>query len=121
MGGLQATRGAACIALILLVLAAGACTDSGAEKVKVVSTNTECTPEKTSFAAGSVTFELVNEGSKVTELYVYGPGDKVISEVENVGPGTSRTLEVKLAKGDYELACKPGQTGKGIRQAIDVS
>lgn len=109
------------VAALAAVSLAGACTDSGAETVKVVSTNTECTPEKTSFDAGSVTFEVVNEGSKVTELYVYGAGDKVISEVENVGPGTSRTLEVKLAKGEYELACKPGQTGKGIRKTIDVS
>jgi iron uptake system component EfeO len=107
------------IAALAAASLAGACSDS-ASTVKVVSTNAACKPEKTSFAAGSTTFEVVNKGGKVTELYVYGKGDKIVGEVEDVGPGTSRTLKVNLKKGQYELACKPGQTGSGIRQTIDV-
>jgi len=61
----------------------------------------------------------------VTEVYVYGEQDgaytRVISEVENIGPGTSRDMEVDLAGGTYEVACKPGQTGDGIRTQITVS
>jgi uncharacterized cupredoxin-like copper-binding protein len=88
---------------------------------EVVGTDTTCKPAKTEFAAGKQTFEIENKGSKATELYVYGKDDKIISEVENVGPGTSRELTVDLKAGDYELACKPGQTGNGIRVPIKVT
>ncbi|MDQ1599118.1 MAG: iron uptake system component EfeO, partial [Actinomycetota bacterium] len=71
------------------------------------------------------TFAVTNDGSKVTEVYVYAKsGDaftKVISEVENIGPGTSRDLDVDLSAGTYEVACKPGQKGDGIRQKVTVT
>jgi iron uptake system component EfeO len=41
--------------------------------------------------------------------------------VENIGPGTMRDLSVDLGAGTYEVACKPGQTGDGIRQKITVT
>lgn len=107
--------------LAATALLAGACSASGASAVKVVSTNDECRAAATRFTAGTVKFRVVNEGDKVTELYVYGSGDKVIGEVEDVGPGTSRVLTAKLSAGTYELACKPGETGKGIRQRITVA
>lgn len=100
--------------------AAGACGSSTAEAIGVTSTQTKCTAEKTSLPAGKLRFEVENKGNEVTELYVYGKGDRVISEVENVGPGTSRALTVNLKAGNYELACKPGMTGKGIRVPIHV-
>jgi iron uptake system component EfeO len=104
-----------------LLLAATACSsDSKADATTVVGTDTKCTSEKTEFDAGKQTFEIKNEGSKVTELYVYEEGDQIAGEVENVGPGTSRRLTVDLKAGSYELACKPGQTGRGIRVPITV-
>jgi uncharacterized cupredoxin-like copper-binding protein len=45
----------------------------------------------------------------------------VVSEVENIGPGTSRDMDVDLSAGTYEVACKPGQKGDGIRQQITVT
>jgi len=50
-----------------------------------------------------------------------GAYTKVISEVENIGPGLSRDLTAKLSPGTYEVACKPGQTGSGIRSQITVA
>ena len=51
--------------------------------------------------AGSTVFAVTNKGSQVTEVYVYGKeGDsysKVIAEVENIGPGTSRDLSATPA------------------------
>jgi iron uptake system component EfeO len=53
-----------------------------------------------------VKLSVRNSGSAATELYVYEEG-KVLTEVENVGPGTSRTLSAELRSGkSYELACK---------------
>jgi uncharacterized cupredoxin-like copper-binding protein len=109
------------VSLAALALAAVACSSSSGEGFEVISNNTECIPERTAFDAGELTFRVKNEGSQPTELYVFGEGDKVISEVENVGPGTSRALTVNLASGSYELGCKPGQTGDGIRAPITVS
>jgi uncharacterized cupredoxin-like copper-binding protein len=103
------------------LLATGACTSSAEDGFQVISNQTECIPERTSFDAGELTFTVKNEGNEPTELYVFGEGDKVISEVENVGPGTSRSLTVDLAAGDYQLGCKPGQKGNGIRADITVT
>ncbi len=57
----------------------------------------------------------------MTEFYVYAEGDRIMAEVENIGPGLSRKLIVELPAGKYEGACKPGMTGKGIRQAITIT
>jgi uncharacterized cupredoxin-like copper-binding protein len=109
--------------LLAVALAATACgSDSGAGNgVEVVATDSKCTPAKTDFAAGKVTFVVKNQGKKVTELYIYGQNDRIVGEVENIGPGTSRKLTADLKAGDYELACKPGQTGDGIRAKIAVT
>jgi iron uptake system component EfeO len=89
--------------------------------VAVTSTATECRVATTHLEAGKHTFEVENKGDAVTEVYVYGPGDKVITEKENIGPGTRARFQATLAAGTYEVACKPGQRGSGIRQAITVS
>lgn len=109
-------------ALAVTAATLGACgSGASAGEVEVVSTKTACTSARTEFEAGSTTFRIVNKGDQATELYVLTKGGKVVGEVENVGPGTSRTLRADLKAGDYELACKPGQTGNGIRQAITVT
>lgn len=109
------------VTLCLIALTSlAACSSSSKDAVRVTATDSACTPAKTTFAAGKTTFEVKNDGGTVTELYVYGDGDTVVGEVENVGPGTARTLSVDLKAGDYELACKPGQTGTGIRTKIEV-
>ena len=44
-----------------------------------------------------------------------------VIQVENIGPGTSRDFTVDLSAGTYEVACKPGQKGDGIRTPVTVS
>jgi iron uptake system component EfeO len=44
-----------------------------------------------------------------------------MGEAENIGPSTSRDLVVELTPGRYEVACKPGMTGKGIRTPLAVT
>jgi hypothetical protein len=93
--------------------------------VEVTAGDDSCKLSETGLPAGSTTFAVTNDGSKVTEVYVYAKsGDaftKVVSEVENIGPGTSRDMDVDLSAGTYEVACKPGQRGDGIRQKITVT
>jgi hypothetical protein len=102
----------------------GSGSGSGTE-VEVSASEDACTVSETELEAGSTTFAVTNDGDQVTEVYVYGEKDgaytKVVSEVENIGPGTSRDMDVDLAAGSYEIACKPGQKGDGIRQRVTVT
>jgi iron uptake system component EfeO len=117
------------LALACAGFALTACSDkdgsgsgSGAGRpVTVNATDEACTVDRTDIPAGPTTFAITNAGSKVTEFYVYAPGDRVVGEVENIAPGLTRELRVELPPGTYETACKPGMTGKGIRGALRVS
>jgi uncharacterized cupredoxin-like copper-binding protein len=116
------------VPLIALLAACGSSGDSGAsgEEIAITAGDTTCDVAKTTLSAGKHTFDVTNDGKDVTEVYVYGKGgdgdfDKVIGEVENIAPQTSRDFPVTLSGGDYEVACKPGQKGDGIRTKLTVS
>ncbi|QXC61602.1 cupredoxin domain-containing protein [Aquihabitans sp. G128] len=115
-------------AAIVLCLASG-CTDnpSGSAdgtgaKVKVSSTDDACTLSATTAASGSLVFSVTNDGAKPTEFYLLGSdGADVVGEVENIGPGVTRSLTVQAEKGTYTTMCKPGMVGKGIRAPFKVT
>lgn len=105
---------------------AGCGSDAGATAgaaavVAVTAKDDACQVATTTLPAGTTTFEVRNEGNKSTEFYVLAAGDRVMGEVENIGPGLSRKLHVELPAGDYETACKPGMVGNGIRGALKVT
>jgi uncharacterized cupredoxin-like copper-binding protein len=113
---------------VALVLSTLGCSSSGGQAAAtydISAGDTTCNVEKASFTGGDVTFKVENTGSDVTEVYVYakqgGSFTKIVGEVENIGPGTSRNLNVSLAPGSYQVACKPGMTGDGIRTDITVT
>ncbi|RVW10611.1 peptidase M75 [Prescottella agglutinans] len=111
--------------LAIAPLALAACTSksaAGAEAITVTATDTTCEISGTTGETGNTTFSITNNGSKVTEFYVFGDGDRVMGEVENVGPGLTRQLIVNLAEaGTYHTACKPGMVGDGIRSEFTVT
>ena len=107
---------------LLLLVGLGACSsDDTKGAIEVTSTNDKCEVATTDLKAGKSTFAVKNDGDDVTEVYVYADGDEVKGEVENIGPGTTRDLTVDLTAGDYEVACKPGMKGDGIRTKISVT
>lgn len=108
---------------VVLFAALAGCSskEKGENSVAVTATDSACEVAKTDLPSGTTTFAVANKGSDVTEVYVYGEGDKVMGEVENIGPGTSRDFTVDLGAGIYEVACKPGQKGDGIRTEIIVA
>ncbi|MDQ6796727.1 MAG: cupredoxin domain-containing protein [Actinomycetota bacterium] len=113
---IRLAAGASAVALL------AACNSSaGADSIAVTSTEKECRVESSALKAGKNTFSVRNDGEQVTEVYVYADGDRVVSEKENIGPGTQVSFTADLPAGQYELACKPGQRGAGIRQKITVS
>lgn len=89
--------------------------------IAVDATDTGCKVSETDLTAGIETFDITNNGQQVTEVYVYADGDRIVTEKENIGPGTSYELTVDLAAGIYQVACKPGMVGDGIRTPITVA
>jgi iron uptake system component EfeO len=89
--------------------------------IPVEATDDACKVTPTTAPAGSITFAVTNKGTKITEFYLYGPDDKVISEVEGIGAGITRTMTLQVQPGKYTTACKPGMKGKGIRGEFTVT
>ncbi|GAA0545980.1 peptidase M75 family protein [Paractinoplanes ferrugineus] len=96
-------------------------TTAAGETITVTATDTLCEIATSTLDAGTSIFSITNSGTKVNEFYIYGPGDRVLGEIENITPGLSRELHVELPAGSYEIACKPGMIGQGIRNPITVS
>ncbi|MGC4985654.1 iron uptake system protein EfeO [Streptomyces sp. DT193] len=91
------------------------------DAIQVTATDTACKVSKTEFPAGHVQLDIENKGSKVTEVYLLFPDDRIVSERENIGPGTKQRVTAEVKAGEYTIACKPGMKGKGIRQAVKVT
>ncbi|NUK04542.1 iron uptake system protein EfeO [Streptomyces lunaelactis] len=89
--------------------------------VQVTAKDDACEVSKKEFPAGHVQLDIENKGSKVTEVYILFPDDRIVSERENIGPGTKQKLTAEVKAGDYEIACKPGMKGDGIRQKVTVT
>lgn len=87
-------------------------------KITVTSTAGGCAVSETSAPTGRLVFTVTNAGDQATEFYVLADdGVRVVGEVENIGPGTSRDLVVNAAPGTYFTACKPGMIGDGVGKA----
>lgn len=96
--------------------------DGKSGAITVRAADEACELSRKTATAGTITFKISNEGGKITEFYLYSPDNKVVSEVEGIGPGTSRTMAVKVPKaGKYTTACKPGMVGDGIRGEFTVT
>ncbi|MCI0688367.1 MAG: cupredoxin domain-containing protein [Sporichthyaceae bacterium] len=111
---------------VALAACAGNPPGSAENKVKITSSDSACTVGATKLDSGKLIFDVVNVGTKPTEVDVYGQHGaggftRMMSEVENVAPGKSADLVVKLGGGTYEIACKPGGSGPGIRQRITIA
>jgi iron uptake system component EfeO len=89
--------------------------------IEVTATDSTCEVSKTELPAGHVKISVENKGSKVTEVYLLFPDDRIVTERENIGPGTKQTVTAEVKAGDYRIACKPGMKGDGIRQDVKVT
>jgi iron uptake system component EfeO len=93
-----------------------------AAPITVDASENACTLSGTTATTGPTTFVVNNSGEKVTEFYVYGEGERVMGEVENISPGLKRQLIVQLTEpGTYRTSCRPGMVGEGIRGDFTVT
>ena len=117
------TRTRALFALsVLLVMAACTSSDEDSFPINVTSSEEACEVAPVTAPGGSLAFTVTNDGSQVTEFYLYAEdGTEIISEVEDIGPGLSRTMRLNADPGTYVTACKPGMVGDGIRAPFTVT
>ncbi|MCY0958454.1 iron uptake system protein EfeO [Streptomyces sp. H27-H5] len=113
---------AAVVAALTAVTGCAEKGDTGGDgAIKVAASDSACEVSKKEFPAGKITVDVENKGSKVTEVYVLFPDDRIVAERENIGPGTKASITAEIKAGDYEIACKPGMKGDGIRQAVKAT
>ncbi|MYV39869.1 peptidase M75 [Streptomyces sp. SID1328] len=93
----------------------------GGDAIQVTAADTTCDTSAKSVPAGQVTLKIENKGSRATEVEIVFPDDRIVSEKENIGPGTKYTLTAEVKAGSYEIACRPGMKGHGVRQKLDVT
>ncbi|WP_328428182.1 iron uptake system protein EfeO [Streptomyces sp. NBC_00443] len=113
-------------ATVAALTAVTGCTEKGSSAgddrvVGVTATDDRCEVSKKEFPAGHVELAIENKGSKVTEVYILFPDDRIVTERENIGPGTKQTVTAEVKAGDYTIACKPGMKGDGIRQTVKAT
>jgi iron uptake system component EfeO len=118
------------VAVLAAVPVLAACTQNtttdeaagAAGPIAVTSTDSSCEVSSSEAPAGTLTFQVTNSGSKVTEFYLYSAdGKRIVGEVENIGPGLQGKLIVTADEGAYLTACKPGMSGQGIRADFTVT
>ncbi len=121
------------VAMITLAAGCGGGDGGGGDGTVEVTMGTPSeyamTPEPTEISAGTVTFEVKNEGTLVHEMVVIktdkgaanlgtdGEADEsgAVDEVADLPVGESKTLELVLAAGKYALVCNlPGHYAGGM-------
>jgi iron uptake system EfeUOB component EfeO/EfeM len=70
----------------------------------VTITDTTCDPNEITIPAGRAGFQIVNNSSRTVEWEILD-GVYVVEERENITPGLSRLMTVKLAPGNYDITC----------------
>lgn len=90
----------------------GGGTQAGAAPISVTVTDDGCDVSATEVPAGAVTFSISNEGSVPNEFEVLAADKlRIITEKENIGPGSTVELTTGLEEGDFFTACKPNMVG----------
>ncbi len=88
----------------LALAASGAQAQTAASPIIVTVTNKGCEPNELTVQAGTVTFQIVNKGSRALEWEIL-KGVMVVDERENIAPGFRQKLTTRLDPGDYEITC----------------
>ena len=92
----------------------------GAHTVKVSEVEWKIKLPQTTFAPGTYTFDVSNDGKVPHNLTVQGPAGT--SATPNLAAGASGTLKVDLKAGTYDFFCSvPGHKQLGMDDKVTVS
>jgi len=93
-----------------LVLALTGCVPNnvaGASALTVDVTDDTCVVSESAAPAGTVTFEITNNGTDVNEFEILADDKlRIVGEKENVTPGQTVSYVAQLGPGTYYTACK---------------
>ncbi|MFG3103587.1 iron uptake system protein EfeO [Streptomyces sp. NPDC048182] len=114
------------LAAVTVLTAVTGCTEKSDAKdgdgaVAVTAKDDSCEVSTKEFPAGHVRLDIENKGSKVTEVYLLFPDDRIVTERENIGPGTKARLTAEVKAGDYAVTCRPGMKGDGFRRPVKAT
>ncbi|MGW3955948.1 iron uptake system protein EfeO [Streptomyces sp. NPDC004752] len=118
---LTVTAATAVAALTALTACTAKSDAKDGDAIQVTAADSTCDTSTKSVPAGQVTLQIENKGSRATEVEILFPDDRIVSEKENIGPGTKYTLTAEVKAGSYEIACRPGMKGHGVRQKLTVT
>lgn len=117
-------------AAAVLALAVAGCTDNPSASPKgggtqaaggpitVTITDDGCEVSTTETPAGPVEFTITNKGTVPNEFEVLASDKlRIVTEKENIGPGSTVELSTGLDQGDYFTACKPNMVGALVGDA----
>lgn len=86
--------------------------------IAVRAADDSCTVSSATARSGTSVFSVTNTGSRATEFELLAKdGLTIVGELENIGPGLTRSLSVQAQPGSYTTLCKPGMTGSGVGRA----
>ncbi len=92
----------------------------GGETVDLSEVEYKIDPADSTVKAGSVTFNVSNDGQTVHNLEIEGDG--VEEETEDLQPGSTGELTVELEPGTYEMYCSiDGHEDLGMKGEITVN
>jgi uncharacterized cupredoxin-like copper-binding protein len=95
-------------------------TAPGKQTVKVGESEWKIVLPQTTFAPGSYTFDVTNDGKVGHDLTVEGPGGKEATPL--IPAGKSASVTAKLEPGTYDFFCAvPGHKQLGMNQKVTVS
>ncbi len=91
----------------------------GAQQISVTLKEWQLIPAHLAAKAGKVRFIVSNQGTVPHGFEVEGPG--VEEEIDPFPAGQTRTLELELAPGTYEVYCQvPGHKEQGMKGELIV-
>jgi len=73
-------------------------------EITVAINNRECSPNEITVPAGRTVFTIINQSTRTLEWEILD-GVMVVDERENIAPGFSQKMRVKLRPGQYEITC----------------
>jgi high-affinity iron transporter len=80
---------------------------AGSTVVSVTLTNAGCAPDPATVPAGTVEFQITNDGGDQVSEVELMQGDSVLAEAENLAPGLSGSFSAAVEPGTYAVYC-PG-------------
>jgi uncharacterized cupredoxin-like copper-binding protein len=93
--------------------------EAASTTVKVVEVEYKIEMPKTTFAPGTYTFDVKNDGKIPHDLKIAGPGG---AKTPLISPGGGEALTVTLKRGTYDFYCTvPGHKQLGMDQKVTVT